>query len=81
MLKYNVLMIAETKELTLEEWERLRKELLEVRQVAQILNYSISHIYRLIDEGRILAVRRGGRWFIPRQSVEDYLRDHTEASM
>ena len=73
--------MAEIEEITLEEWERLRKELLEVRQVAQILNYSVSHIYRLIDEGRILAVRRGGRWFIPRQSVEEYLRRYVERSV
>jgi len=71
--------MTEIEELTLER-ERLRKELLEVRQVAQILNYSVSHIYRLIDEGRILAVRRGGRWFIPRQSVEEYLRRYVERS-
>jgi len=73
--------MAEIEEITLEEWERLRKELLEPRQVARVLNYSVSHIYRLIDEGRILAVKRGGRWFIPRRSIEDYLRHHTERSM
>ena len=74
-------MIAETEELTLEQWERLRKELLEVRQVAQILNYSVSHIYRLIDEGHILAYRKGGRWLVPRSSVEDFLRHHIERSI
>jgi len=73
-------MIAETEELSLEEWERLRKELLEVRQVAQILNYSVSHIYRLIDEGRLLAFKRGGRWFISRSGLEEYLRHHVEKS-
>jgi len=66
--------MAGTEELTLEQWERLRKELLEPSQVARVLRYSVNHIYRLIDEGRLMAFKRGGRWFIPRQSVEEYLR-------
>jgi len=73
--------MAGTEGLTLEQWERLRKELLEPSQVARVLRYSVNHIYRLIDEGRLMAFKRGGRWFIPRQSVEEYLRRYVERSI
>jgi excisionase family DNA binding protein len=50
--------------------------LLDVDQVAQLLNCSARHVYRLTDAGRMPApVRLGAlvRW--PRWSIEQWVRD------
>lgn len=39
-------------------------------EVAHILHHSRAYVYALIAEGRLPAMRRDGRWFVPAIEVE-----------
>lgn len=43
------------------------------REVAKALHVSVMTIYRLINDGRLKAVRIGETYRIPASAVEDYL--------
>lgn len=52
------------------------EKLLAVAQVVAIMRLSRSAVYRLIEEGRLPAVRRGRALRVPEAAVDEYLR-HT----
>ncbi|HXH11180.1 MAG TPA: helix-turn-helix domain-containing protein [Alphaproteobacteria bacterium] len=53
-------------------------DFLTTAQVARLFKFAPQTITKMIRRGDFPAVRIGGRWRIPRQAIEDYLRRHTE---
>jgi excisionase family DNA binding protein len=41
------------------------------REVAELLRVSVSTIYRMIEDGRLRAIRVRGGYRIPREAVEE----------
>ena len=48
-------------------------EWLTVPEAAALSGYHENHLRRLIRDGTILAQKRGGRWWVDRESVQKYL--------
>lgn len=53
---------------------------LSINQVADMLGVNRRTVERAIKEGELRAVKRGGRWYIRAQAVEDFLTDEPVAS-
>ena len=49
--------------------------LLKVSEVAELLRISDESVYRLCRRGKLNATRIGGQWRIPRESVDQLLRN------
>jgi excisionase family DNA binding protein len=55
-------------------------EVLSINQVAEILGVNRRTVERAIREDELRAVKRGGRWYIRAQALEDFLTDEPIAS-
>lgn len=55
--------------------ENKPRPLLNVRDVAEILNNSVKSVYRLIGNGSLSAIRIGGVWRIDPADLQDFIRD------
>jgi excisionase family DNA binding protein len=55
--------------------ENKPRALLNVRDVAEILNQSGKSIYRHISRGELRAIRIGGVWRIDAADLQDFIRD------
>jgi excisionase family DNA binding protein len=49
-----------------------------VREVSQLLAVSLGGTYALVREGRIPAIKLGGRWVIPKRRFHAWLEQCTE---
>ena len=58
---------------------RTMAELLTTRQLEEILKVDRTTIYRMADTGRIPAMKIGNQWRFPRQQVEAWLQNSSQA--
>ena len=56
----------------------IRLSLLKVAEVAQILNISESHVYRLIKNGELLSVRMGRSIRVKPADLDEYISSKTQ---
>jgi excisionase family DNA binding protein len=50
-----------------------------VKEVSQLLAVSLGGTYALVREGRIPAIKLGGRWIIPKRRFHAWLEQCTES--
>ncbi len=48
-----------------------------VKEVARLLSVSLGGTYALVREGRIPAIKLGGRWVIPKKRFHTWLEEST----
>jgi excisionase family DNA binding protein len=56
-------------------------EFLTTRQLQEILHVDRTTIYRMVEDGRVPAVRVGNQWRFPRRAIESWLKTESEASV
>lgn len=50
-------------------------DILSVYTVAEMLNVGKNRIYELLDSGELKGIRLGRVWKIPREAVEEFIRN------
>ncbi|MBI4788855.1 MAG: PocR ligand-binding domain-containing protein [Chloroflexi bacterium] len=55
-------------------------DLLTTKQLMELLHLDRTTIYRMLNDGRLPAVRVGGQWRFSRQAIDDWLRDRKPAA-
>ena len=56
------------------------ESLLTPEDVAEILNIGMNSCYKLLNSGKIKAMRIGRIWKIPKRSVQDFISIETRSS-
>ena len=55
-------------------------ELLNVEEVAKILQLHAMTVYRLVEEGKLPGFKVGGRWRFHRNALEDWMVDRAQVA-
>jgi len=56
----------------------MEPELLNVGEVAKILQLHVMTVYRLVKEGKLPGFKVGGRWRFHRNALEDWMVDRVQ---
>ncbi len=54
-------------------------DLLTTKQLMELLRVDRTTIYRMLNDGRLSAIRMGGQWRFPRRAIEQWLGDQNPA--
>ena len=59
---------------------KTESQLLNVEEVAQLLQLHIMTVYRLVKEGKLPGFKVGGRWRFHRSALEDWMVDREQVA-
>ena len=58
----------------------MSSELLNVEEVAKVLQLHVMTIYRLVKEGKLPGFKVGGRWRFHRSALDDWMVDRAQVA-